>query len=261
VKGSGKAADLLADVFILTDAHSSEDNDEDNFLQDNLLNRKDQAQAILKDVLQILATVASDASKIDTRAAIQKPLDGRSSIDLRKMDTRAAIQKLLKGWEKEGKTQTDIQRSVDVKLRKLFCDSYEIVQKGKSEATAQNLYKYLRESLEAVGEGLVFVFDLRNSSADVNRELLKCALKSIDSSTSAGDSLGRACYKLKYTMRARDDLVREQLIEVLNEGFLNGFRLCMKIVVVFVFMCVFFRAAERVNVCRKWRRSLTIMFK
>jgi hypothetical protein len=223
VKGSGKAADLLADVFILTDAHSSEDNDEDNFLQDNLLNRKDQAQAILKDVLQILATAASDAPKIDTRAVIQKPLDGRSGIDLRKMDTRAAIQKLLKGWEKEGRTQTDIQRSVDVKLRKLFCDSYEIVQKGPSEATTKKLYKYLRESLEAVGEGLVFVFDLRNSSADFNRELLKCALKSIDSSTSAGDSLlGRASYKLKYIMRARDDLVRDQLIEVLNEGFLNG---------------------------------------
>ena len=149
-----------------------------------------------------LATPAGDAAKIDINAVVKK----------------------LKEWE-ESNAETDIQRSVDVKLRKLFCESYRIVRKGKSDATAKNLYKCLRESLEAVGEDLVFVFDLKNSSADFNRELLKCALKSIDrSSTSAGDSLGqRAWYKLKYTMRARDDLVPEQLIEVLNEGVLNGF--------------------------------------
>ncbi len=207
MKGSGRAADLLADVVLLTDARS-EDIDEDSLLQDNLLKRKDQAQAALKDVLhQILATPAGDAAKIDTKAVVKK----------------------LKEWE-EGKPETDIQRRVDLELRKLFCESYGIVQKGKSDATAKHLYKYLRESLEAVGQGLVFVFDLENSSADFNREFLKCALKSIDSSSTASDPLGqRAWYKLKYTIKCRDDLVREQLIEVLNEGVLNGFRLCMEI--------------------------------
>ncbi len=206
MKGSGRAADLLADVVILTDARSSDDIDEDSLLQDNLLKRMDQAQAALKDVLhQILATPAGYAAKIDTKAVVKK----------------------LKEWE-EGKAETDIQRRVDVKLRTLFCESYGIVRKGKSDATPKHLYKYLRESLEAVdqglSQGLVFVFDLKNSSADFNRELLKCALKSIDSSSSASDSLGqRAWYKLKFTMRARDDLIREQLMEVLNEGVLNGF--------------------------------------
>jgi len=63
VKGSGNAADLLADVVTLTDAHSSEDNDEDKSHEENLLEQavlhnlrkgKDEAQDALKNVLDIL---------------------------------------------------------------------------------------------------------------------------------------------------------------------------------------------------------------
>ncbi len=201
MRGSGGAADLLADVFILIKSYSSEENDEDNLLQP-----KDQAQAVLKKVIHDLALEANltgDAAKDESIAAI---------------DT-------LKKWESaKGGSESDVQRSVDLKLRKLFCESYGIIPKGKSYSTAKNIYKYLRHSLEAVGKDLVHVFDLKNSSADFNREMLKCALKSIDSFSSPGDSLGqRAWYKLKYTMKSRDDLVPEQLIEVLNEGFFNGF--------------------------------------
>ncbi len=204
MKGSGGAADLLADVVILRKAYSSEENDEDNLLQP-----KDQAQAVLKEVIHTLALEA---------------LAPNSAGDAAKDETIAAIDTLKKWESAKGGSESDVQRSVDLKLRKLFCESYGIIPKGKSDATAKNIYKYLRHSLEAVGKGLVLVFDLKNSSADFNREMLKCALKSIDSFSSPGDSLGqRAWYKLKYTMKSRDDLVPEQLIEVLNEGFFNGF--------------------------------------
>jgi hypothetical protein len=144
-----------------------------------------------------LATPAGDAAKIDINAVVKK----------------------LKEWE-ESNAETDIQRSVDVKLRKLFCESYSIVRKGNGAATAKKNYKTLRESLEAVNTGLVLVYDLENSLADFKLELLKCALKSFDS---CSDSQKAACYKLKYTLKARDDLVPEQMKEVLIEGVLNGF--------------------------------------
>jgi hypothetical protein len=212
LKGSGKAADLLADIVIITDALTSED---------KKLTANDQTQADLEQVLKILVPAAADAaSNFDIFAAINT----------------------LKHWEDSyGKlAETDVQRTIDVKLSKLLCVSYNIVQKG---ADTKSLYKYLRESLEAVskgrrksanygasaGAGLVSVFDLKASSADFNLELLKCLLKSIDRSSStisaAKGLLGFSAIvldKLKYIMLwGRDELVREQLQEVLNEEVLS----------------------------------------
>ena len=152
--------------------------------------------------------------------------------DAANFDIWAAINKLI-GWEGRKVAETDLQRSVDVKLKKLMCETYQIVAQGNGElhqylqnTTTQKLYEYLRQSLEAVSTGLVFVFDLIASSADrldFNRELLKCVHKSIDMSNTCAedldDSLG---LKLKYTMKwGRDELVHEQLNEVLNEGVLS----------------------------------------
>jgi len=201
VKGSGKAADLLADVVIITDALTGEDKE---------LNSKDEAQGELKQVLQDLVPAADDAANYDIFAAISA----------------------LKTWEDDNIAETDIQRRIDIKLRRLLCVSYSIVQKGANNATTKHLYKYLRESLEAVSTGMVSVFDLKGSSADFNGALLKCLLKSIDTSSSAGNNsldpekawnklkYAKAWKKLEYIMRwGRDDLVREQLSEVLHEGF------------------------------------------
>jgi hypothetical protein len=215
LKGSGKAADLLADIVIITDALTSED---------KKLTPNDQTQADLEQVLKILVPAAADAaSNFDIFAAINT----------------------LKHWEDSyGKlAETDVQRTIDVKLSKLLCVSYNIVQKGAGNATTKSLYRYLRESLEAVskgrgksanygasaGAGLVSVFDLKASSADFNLELLKCLLKSIDRSSStisaAKGLLGFSAIvldKLKYIMLwGRDELVREQLQEVLNEEVLS----------------------------------------
>ena len=212
MKGSGKAADLLADIVIITDALTSED---------KKLTPNDQTQADLEQVLKILVPAAADAaSNFDIFAAINT----------------------LKHWEDSyGKlAETDVQRTIDVKLSKLLCVSYNIVQKG---ADTKSLYKYLRESLEAVskgrrksanygasaGAGLVSVFDLKASSADFNLELLKCLLKSIDRSSStisAAKGLPSISAivldKLKLIMLwGRDELVREQLQEVLNEEVLS----------------------------------------
>ena len=215
MKGSGKAADLLADIVIITDALTSED---------KKLTPNDQTQADLEQVLKILVPAAADAaSNFDIFAAINT----------------------LKHWEDSyGKlAETDVQRTIDVKLSKLLCVSYNIVQKGAGNATTKSLYRYLRESLEAVskgrrksanygasaGVGLVSVFDLKASSADFNLELLKCLLKSIDRSSStisAAKGLPSISAivldKLKFiTMWGRDELVREQLQEVLNEEVLS----------------------------------------
>jgi hypothetical protein len=215
LKGSGKAADLLADIVIITDALTSED---------KKFTPNDQTQADLEQVLKILVPAAADAaSNFDIFAAINT----------------------LKHWEdSDGQlAETDVQRTIDVKLSKLLYVSYNIVQKGAFNATTKSLYRYLRESLEAVskgrrksanygasaGAGLVSVFDLKASSADFNLELLKCLLKSIDRSSFAISAAKLDIsayslwwYKLKYTMRmGRDDLVREQLSEVLNEKVLS----------------------------------------
>ena len=162
-------------------------------------------------MLQGLASAADDAASYDIFAAIST----------------------LKKWEDGKDVETDVQRSIDVKLRKLVCVSYSIVPKGADNATTKDLYKYLRESLEAVSTGMVSVFDLKASSADFNGELLKCLLKSIDTSSSAGhksldphkawDKLkyAKAWDKLKYAMLwGRDDLVHEQLSKVLHGGVL-----------------------------------------
>jgi hypothetical protein len=201
VKGSGKAADLLADVAIFAKTNGSEDKE---------LNRKDKPQTALKNLLQSFAP--ADAANFDIWAAINT----------------------LKGWEGGKVAETDLQRSVDVKLKKLMCETYKIVVRGQNgelhlylqNTTTKKLYMYLRQSLEAVSTGLVFVFDLIASSADrldFNRELLKCVHKSIDMSNTCAedldDSLG---LKLEYTMKwGRDELVHEQLNEVLNEGVLS----------------------------------------
>ena len=215
MKGSGKAADLLADVVIITDALTSED---------KKLTPNDQAQAELEQVLKNLAPAAADAAS--------------------NFDIFAAINTLKKWEDSDGQlAETDVQRTIDVKLRKLLCVSYNIVQKGAGNATTKSLYRYLRESLEAVskgrrksanygasaGVGLVSVFDLKASSADFNLELLKCLLKSIDRSSStisAAKGLPSISAivldKLKYIMLwGRDELVREQLKEVLNEEVLS----------------------------------------
>ena len=208
MKGSGKAADLLADVVIITDALTSED---------KKLTPNDQAQAELEQVLKNLAPAAADAaSNFDIFAAINT----------------------LKEWEdSDGQlAETDVQRTIDVKLSKLLCVSYNIVQKGAGNATTKSLYKYLRESLEAVsrgrrksanygasaGAGLVSVFDLKALSADFSLELLKCLLKSISAAKGHPLDTEMTWYKLKYIMLwGRDELVREQLKEVLNEEVLS----------------------------------------
>ena len=215
MKGSGKAADLLADIVIITDALTSED---------KKLTPNDQTQADLEQVLKNLAPAAADAAS--------------------NFDIFAAINTLKKWEDSDGKlAETDVQRTIDVKLSKLLCVSYNIVQKGAGNATTKSLYKYLRESLEAVskgrrksanygasaGAGLVSVFDLKASSADFNLELLKCLLKSIDRSSStisAAKGLPSISAivldKLKLIMLwGRDELVREQLQEVLNEEVLS----------------------------------------
>ena len=212
MKGSGKAADLLADIVIITDALTSED---------KKLTPNDQAQAELEQVLKNLAPAAADAAS--------------------NFDIFAAINTLKKWEDSDGQlAETDVQRTIDVKLSKLLCVSYNIVQKG---ADTKSLYRYLRESLEAVskgrrksanygasaGAGLVSVFDLKASSADFNLELLKCLLKSIDRSSStisAAKGLPSISAivldKLKLIMLwGRDELVREQLQEVLNEEVLS----------------------------------------
>ena len=163
VKGSGKAADLLADVAIS--------------------NPKDLPQTALKNVLQM---INDDAANFDILTVI----------------------KTLKKWEGGKDPESDLQRSIDVKLKKLICENYDIVEKGNDLQYLQNtktkklyekgndlqylqntktkkLYKYLRESLEAVNMGLVFVLDLKASSADrldFNKDVLKCVHKSIDMS-------------------------------------------------------------------------------
>ena len=208
MKGSGKAADLLADIVIITDALTSED---------KKLTPNDQAQAELEQVLKNLAPAAADAAS--------------------NFDIFAAINTLKKWEDSDGQlAETDVQRTIDVKLRKLLCVSYNIVQKGADDASTKSLYKHLRESLEAVsrgrrksanygasaGAGLVSVFDLKALSADFSLELLKCLLKSI--SAAKGNSLDTEMtwYKLKYIMLwGRDELVREQLKEVLNEEVLS----------------------------------------
>jgi len=184
VKGSGKAADLLADVVILTDVNGKGDSEP-----------KDQTQFQLNDVLQSLVISSEDAvDRYDIFEAI---------------DT-------LKNWE-HSDIETDIQRSTDVKLRSLMTESYSIVMKGAGNGTTKHLYKYLRETLEAVSTGLVFVFDLKEASSDFNGALLKALMSSFERSDFAGKSLHeKAWYKLKYTMLwGRDDLVHEQLEEVL----------------------------------------------
>ena len=127
VKGSGKAADLLADVAIFAKTNGSEDKE---------LNRKDKPQTALKNLLQSFAP--ADAANFDIVAVITT----------------------LKEWEGGKKPETDLQRSIDVKLRMLMCETYHIVVRGAVDATAKHLYQYLRKSLEAVSMGLVFVFDL-----------------------------------------------------------------------------------------------------
>jgi hypothetical protein len=161
----------------------------------------------LKQVLQGLASAADDADSYDIFAAIST----------------------LRKWEDGKDAETDVQRSIDVKLRKLVCVSYSIVPKGADNATTKHLYKYLRESLDAVSTGMVSVFDLKASSADFNGELLKCLLKSIDTPSSAGNKsldpkkawdklkYAKAWDKLKFAMLwGRDDLVHEQLSKVLQ---------------------------------------------
>ena len=155
VKGSGKAADLLADVAIL--------------LADVAIsNPKDLPQTALKNVLQM---INDDAANFDILTVI----------------------KTLKKWEGGKDPESDLQRSIDVKLKKLICENYDIVEKGNDDDDLQylqntktkKLYKYLRESLEAVNMGLVFVFDSKASSADrldFNKDVLKCVHKSIDMS-------------------------------------------------------------------------------
>ena len=155
VKGSGKAADLLADVAIL--------------LADVAIsNPKDLPQTALKNVLQM---INDDAANFDILTVI----------------------KTLKKWEGGKDPESDLQRSIDVKLKKLICENYDIVEKGNDDDDLQylqntktkKLYKYLRESLEAVNMGLVFVLDSKASSADrldFNKDVLKCVHKSIDMS-------------------------------------------------------------------------------
>jgi hypothetical protein len=160
VKGSGKAADLLADIAIFTEANSSEDKDHKE------LNPKDQPQTALTNVLQM---INDDAANFDILTVI----------------------KTLKKWEGGRDPETDLQRSIDVKLKKLICETYDIVEKGNDlhqylqNTTTKKFYKYLRESLEAVNMGLVFVLDSKASSADrldFNKDVLKCVHKSIDMS-------------------------------------------------------------------------------
>ena len=202
MKGSGKAADLLADIVIITDALTSED---------KKLTANDQTQADLEQVLKILVPAAADAaSNFDIFAAINT----------------------LKHWEDSyGKlAETDVQRTIDVKLSKLLCVSYNIVPQGAFNATTKlqkQLYRHLRESLEAVSTGLVSVFDLKatTASADFNLELLKCVVKSISADSvdmHNANNAKKTWYTLKYIMLwGRDDLIREHLSEVLDEEALS----------------------------------------
>jgi hypothetical protein len=198
VKGSGMAANLLADIAIFKEAISNEGKG---------LNPKDKPQSALKSVLEMI-----NKDCLEKRA----PKDDAANFDI------VAVITTLKEWEGGKKPETDLQRSIDVKLRMLMCETYHIVVRGAVDATAKHLYQYLRKSLEAVSMGLVFVFDLNVSSdvpQDFNEELLKCVHKSIDMSNSSSNSLG---IKLKYTMKwGRDELVYEHLKEVLNERIIS----------------------------------------
>ncbi len=167
-----------------------------------------QRQQEAKQVLKDLAPAADDAAKYDIFATI----------------------KTLKEWEDGKCEETDVQRSSDVKLIKLLCVSYNIVPQGAFNATTKlqkQLYRHLRESLEAVSTGLVSVFDLKatTASADFNLELLKCVVKSISADSvdmHNANNAKKTWYTLKYIMLwGRDDLIREHLSEVLDEEALS----------------------------------------
>ena len=64
---------------------------------------------------------------------------------------------------------------MDLKIRRLLVD-YEIANQTTAK---QDLYKWLKECLEAVATGMVLTFDLEKNADDFNGAVLDCILHSL----------------------------------------------------------------------------------
>ena len=155
---SGKAADLLADIVIVTREDYKRCQDDDSKpgkeTSDKPVTKQDKRQT---DVLELLDLLDSGETK--------------------GYDFYTAIETLNTWVNDKARTivEDDKRRIVDLKIRRLLVD-YEIAIQTTAKHT---LYKWLKECLEAVATGIVFTFDLEKNSDDFNGAVLDCILHSL----------------------------------------------------------------------------------
>ena len=166
---SGKAADLLADVVVVT---------REDYLE-NYRRRQD---------------VDSNSGMLSKEETSDKPVtkQDKNQTDLFELlglldsgvtkgyDFFAAMQ-TLDAWANDEKTRTivedDTRRIVDLKLRRMLLDVYQITV--DLTFSQHKLYGCLRDCLEAVATGMVSVFDLEKNADDFNGAVLDCILRGL----------------------------------------------------------------------------------
>ena len=155
---SGKAADLLADIVIVTREDYKRCQDDDSKpgkeTSDKPVTKQDKRQT---DVLEVLDLLDSGETK--------------------GFDFYTAIETLNTWVNDKARTivEDDKRRIVDLKIRRLLVD-YET---ANWKTAKQHLYGWLKQCLEAVATGMVFTFDLEKNADDFNGAVLDCILHSL----------------------------------------------------------------------------------
>ena len=157
---SGKAADLLADIVIVTREDYKRCQDDDSKpgkeTSDKPVTKQDKRQT---DVLELLDLLDSGETK--------------------GYDFYTAIETLNTWVNDKARTivEDDKRRIVDLKIRRLLVDYSLLIANQKT--AKQDLYGLLKQCLEAVATGMVFTFDLEKNADDFNGAVLDCILHSL----------------------------------------------------------------------------------